>query len=99
MLALDPTLIREQISAALPACNVNTGWEMLKGNISFQEMGSTKGYLGSPAKANKDLGNLYLNQASYALAESMKFVSEGNELPELPLQVRMLLKMVDLDEM
>lgn len=99
MLALDPSLMREQISVALPACNVNTGWEMLKGNISFQEMGATRGYLGSPSKANKDLGNIYLNQASNALAESMKFVSEGNELPELPLQVRMLLKIVDLDEM
>jgi hypothetical protein len=70
---------------------------MLKGNISFKEMGSIKGYLGSPSKANKELGSLYLTQASIALAESMKFVSQGNDLPELPLSIRLLLKMVDIE--
>ena len=99
LLSLDPTLIKQKDFYALPDCNVNKSLEMLKGNFSFKEMGSTNGYLGSPGKANKELGNLYLEQASIALAESMKFVSEGNELPELPLSIRMLLKMVDLDEM
>ena len=92
-------MIKYKNLETLPDCNVNKSWEMLKGNFSFKEMGSINGYLGSPSKASKELGNLYLQQASIALAESMKFVSQGNALPELPLPVRMLLKMVDLDEM
>ncbi len=99
LLYLDQTLIKYKNLETLPDCNVNKSWEMLKGNFSFKEMGSINGYLGSPSKASKELGNLYLQQASLALAESMKFVSQGNALPELPLTVRMLLKMVDLDEM
>ena len=99
LLALYPTLIKYKNLLDLPDCNVNKSWEMLKGNFSFKEMGSINGYLGSPSKASKEMGNLYLTQASIALAESMKYVSKGNELPELPLPIRMLLKMVDLDEM
>lgn len=99
LLALDPSLIKYKNLLDLPDCNVNKSWEMLKGNFSFKEMGSVNGYLGSPARATKEMGNLYLTQASIALAESMKYVSQGNELPELPLPIRMLLKMVDLDEM
>ena len=99
LMSLDPSLIRQKILDTLPDCNVNKSWEMLKGNFSFKEMGSINGYLGSPSKASKELGSLYLTQASIALAESMKYVSQGNELPELPLTIRMLLKMVDLDEM
>ena len=99
LLSLDPSLIKQKNLNTLPDCNVNKTWEMLKGNISFKEMGSINGYLGSPSKASKELGSLYLEQASIALAESMKYVSQGNELPELPLPIRMLLKMIDLDEM
>lgn len=99
LLSLDPGLIREDISKSLPDCTVNTKWELLKGNISFKEMGSNKGYLGSPSKSSIELGQLYIEQAVNALSESMKYVSRGNELPDLPLQIKMLLKMVDLDEM
>lgn len=99
LLSLDPSLVRSNIFRELPDCNVNKSWEMLKGNYTFKEMGSTKGYLGAPSKSSSLFGKLYLEQASIALAESMKFVSQGNELPELPLPIRMLLKMVDLDEM
>ncbi len=98
LLSLDPSLIRQKVLTILQDCRTNSSWEMLKGNFTFKEMGSVEGYLGSPSRANKDLGQLYLQQAANALAESMKYVSEGNELPELPLQIRTLLKMVDIDE-
>lgn len=98
LLALDPTLVKSEIISQLNSCKVNTGWELLKGNISFKEMGSELGYLGSPAFADKEFGNLYLNTASNALAESMKFVSQGNKLPELPLKIKLLLKYIDLDD-
>ncbi len=99
LLQLDPDLLRSEIAAQLKPCRVNATWEVLKGNFSFQEMGSESGYLGSPNMANPELGSLFLEEAAFGLAESIKFTQTGNELPELPLQIRMLLKMVDLDEM
>ena len=99
LLAVDATLIKENLYKELPDSKVNKSWEMLKGNYSFKEMGSQNGYLGSPAKSSEAFGKLYLEQASIALAESMKFVSLGNELPDLPIAIRMLMKMIDIDEM
>ena len=99
LMSLDPALVRKATISSLEDCKVNIGWEMLKGNFSFKEMGSIQGYLGSPSKSNKEFGQLYLAQAANALAESMKYVSQGNELPELPLQIKTILKMVDLDEL
>lgn len=99
LLHLDPELMRPDIARQLKPCCVNSTWEVLKGNFSFQEMGSENGYLGSPALATPELGRLYIEEAAFALAESIKFTTEGNSLPELPLQIRMLLKMIDLDEM
>ncbi|MDD3148615.1 MAG: creatininase family protein [Candidatus Riflebacteria bacterium] len=99
LLHLAPQMLRADLAARLPSCCVNPTWEVLKGNFSFLEMGSKEGYLGSPARANAELGKLFIDEAAFALAESIKFAAEGNTMPELPLQIRMLLKMVDLDEM
>ncbi|NCB39148.1 MAG: creatininase family protein [Erysipelotrichia bacterium] len=99
MLHLAPGLMRPAVAAGLKPCKVNSTWEVLKGNFSFQEMGSESGYLGTPSLATPELGRLYIEEAAFALAQSLKYTVEGNELPELPLQIRMLLKMVDLDEM
>ncbi len=98
-LHLDPELVRTGLLPEMAPCLINSSWEVLKGNFSFQEMGSKAGYLGSPALADPELGRIYIAEAAYALAEAINFTLEGNELPELPLQIRMLLKMVDLDEM
>lgn len=99
LLALDPSLVQTSLLAQLPRCHVNPSWEVLKGNFSYQEMGSESGYLGSPDAATPEIGQIFLREAGFALSEAVKFTLEGNELPELPLQIRMLLKMVDLDEM
>ncbi|MGM0600728.1 MAG: creatininase family protein [Candidatus Rifleibacteriota bacterium] len=99
MLSLDPEMVDQSILKDLPRCQINPSWEILKGNFSYQEMGSDLGYLGAPASASQELGKLYLSEAAFALSEAVKFTLEGNDLPELPLQIRMLLKMVDLDEM
>jgi creatinine amidohydrolase/Fe(II)-dependent formamide hydrolase-like protein len=99
LLALDPDLVQTSMLGQLSRCHVNPSWEVLKGNISYQEMGSESGYLGSPDAANPEIGQIFLSEAGFALSETVKFTLEGNELPELPLQIRMLLKMVDLDEM
>lgn len=99
LLALEPDLVKTSLLAQLSRCQINPSWEVLKGNFSYQEMGSESGYLGSPDAASPELGQLFLAEAGFALSEAVKFTLEGNELPELPLQIRMLLKMVDLDEM
>jgi creatinine amidohydrolase/Fe(II)-dependent formamide hydrolase-like protein len=99
MLSLEPNMVDQSILKDLPECRVNPAWEILKGNFSYQEMGSNLGYIGTPASASQEFGKLYLNEAAFALSEAVKFTLEGNDLPELPLQIRMLLKMVDLDEM
>jgi len=99
LMHIAPELLRDQIARQLSACCANPAWEVLKGNFSFQEMGSREGYLGSPALATPELGKLFIDEAAFALAESVKFAADGNPMPELPIQIRMLLKMVDLDEM
>ena len=99
MLHLDQKLLRPEIAARLAACCVNPTWEVLKGNFSFKEMGSKDGYLGSPSVASAELGKVFIDEAAFALTEAIKFAAEGNNLPELPIPIRMLLKMVDLDEM
>jgi creatinine amidohydrolase len=98
-LHLDPELVRSELLPGLAPCLINSTWEVLKGNFSFKEMGSRNGYLGSPALADPELGRVYIAEAAYALAEAIKYTLAGNALPDLPLQIRMLLKMVDLDEM
>ncbi len=99
LLHLDETLIRSDIAKQLKPCIVNKTWEVLKGHFSFKEMGSEHGYLGSPAKATPEIGSYYLENAAQALYKAIVATKEGKQLPELPLQIRMLLKMIDLDEM
>jgi hypothetical protein len=99
LLDIDETLVKKEMLADLPSYKVNSSWEILKGNFSFLEMGAENGYLGTPSLSNKQLGSLITEEAAFGLSEAVKFTLDGNELPELPMQIRMLLKMVDLDEM
>ena len=99
LLDIDETLVKKEMLADLPSYKVNSSWEILKGNFSFLEMGAENGYLGTPSLSNKLLGSLITEEAAFGLSEAVKFTLDGNELPELPMQIRMLLKMVDLDEM
>lgn len=99
LLSIDESLVKTEMLSTLPSYKVNSSWEILKGNFSFLEMGAENGYLGSPASSNKQLGNIITQEAAFGLSEAIKFTLDGNELPELPMQIRMLLKMVDLDEM
>lgn len=54
------------------------------------------GYLVRQHSPPPELGKLFIDEAAFALAESIKFAADGNPMPELPIQIRMLLKMVDL---
>lgn len=99
LLHLDKQLLRSDLAYKLPPCIINKTWEVLKGHFSYKEMGSELGYLGSPAKATPEIGRFYIENAAQGLYSSMMYLHQGNALPELPLQIRMLLKMVDIDEM
>lgn len=99
LLALDESLVRQDRLAGLPPVRATPAWEILKGNFSFQEMGAADGYLGSPSQATPELGKLFLAEAGIALAEAVKFTLAGNPLPPLPVHLRMLMKMIDLDDM
>ena len=99
LLHLDKQLLRSDLANKLPPCIINKTWEVLKGHFSYKEMGSELGYLGSPAKATPEIGRFYIENAAQGLYSSMMYLHQGNALPELPLQIRMLLKMVDIDEM
>ncbi|RCK78596.1 MAG: Creatinine amidohydrolase [Candidatus Ozemobacter sibiricus] len=99
LLSLDPRLVRSEQLAALPPVRASPSWEFLKGNYSYLDMGAKDGYLGSPHLATPEIGRLFLDEAGLALAEAVRFTMDGNPLPPLPIQFRMLLKLIDLDEM
>ena len=99
MFYLDKNLVKSAHPPDFAPVKASPGWEILKGNFSFLEMGAKDGYLGSPDRATPELGRLFLEEAGFALSEAVKFAMNGNSLPPLPLQIRMLIKMIDLDDM
>ncbi|NLM16181.1 MAG: creatininase family protein [Candidatus Riflebacteria bacterium] len=98
MLAINPSFVKTDILSDLPPKKVNIKWEMLKGNFSFLQMGADNGYIGTPSMADPELGKLYLDEASLALSTAIKYTFQDQKLPGLPLHIKMLLKMIDLDE-
>lgn len=99
LLHLDESLIRSDYAKKLSPCIINKTWEVLKGHFSFKEMGSEFGYIGDPAKASAEVGRYYLENAAQGLYRAILAIRDGKQMPDLPLQIRMLLKMIDLDEM
>lgn len=84
--------------AQLPSVTTNLAWETLKGNFSLQGMGAANGYLGDPACGSIEVGHIFITHAGNAVAQTVSFVLSGNEPPPLPLALRMVLKLVDLDD-
>ncbi len=99
LLSLDESLVKTESLPSLPPFRVNSSVQNLKGNFTFKEMGAESGYLGSPASAGNEIGEVYLGEAGLSLAESVISAMRGEQLPGLPLPIRMLIKMVDLDEL
>ena len=98
LLHLDPGLLQPGAAAELPPLRVNLSWENLKGHFSFREMGAIEGYLGSPALGSPELGSMFLAEGGLALALAVRNALSHQSLLELPLAVRLLVKMVDPDE-
>lgn len=98
LLYLDPVLVKKDILASLNSNTTIPKWELFKGNYTFIDMGAKNGYVGSPSLANEELGKKFIEKAAEILATSIKFVYNGNKLPPLPISIRMILKLIDLDE-
>jgi len=96
---LDESLVKSDILENLTPFKINLSWETLKGNFSFHEMGAQDGFIGTPKAGTKELGKLFLEEGGIVLANAVRLTVQNQALPVLPFQVRMLLKMIDLDDM
>ncbi|HOY65987.1 MAG TPA: creatininase family protein [Candidatus Ozemobacteraceae bacterium] len=99
MLYLDPELVQAERARELPQRLVNLQWETLKGNFSWIERGAEDGYAGSPAAATPDLGQPFLEEAGKSGAAALQAMLDDGTVPPLPLPVRLLLKLIDLDDL
>ena len=98
MLYLDAELVDTEVLPQLPPHRPNLSFENLKGNFSYADMGAKNGYVGTPTAGNPEFGKLYIETAAAGLAESVRKALANQPLTQLPLQIRMLLKLIDLDE-
>ncbi|HNV70612.1 MAG TPA: creatininase family protein [Candidatus Ozemobacteraceae bacterium] len=98
MMYLDADLVDGKVLPQLPPHLPNLSFESLKGNFSYVDMGAKNGYVGTPSAGTPEFGKLYIETAAAGLAESVRKALAGQPLPQLPIPIRMLLKLVDLDE-
>jgi creatinine amidohydrolase len=98
LLYLDEDMVQKTIQKSLAACPASLQWETLKGNFSYKHMGSTEGFIGSPASADPELGKVILEEGGECVGEWIRDSISGKAPPTLPLAQRMILKLIDLDD-
>ena len=59
---------------------------------TFKELGLKDGYVGSPARADADYGRWYFNETVNVYVKSAIDLYEGRKLPELPKNVKLIMK-------
>lgn len=59
---------------------------------TIKEMGATNGYLGTPAKASKQEGQQYLDEAIQYCSKLVNEWFQGGEIPKLPKKIRWMMK-------
>ncbi len=59
---------------------------------TFKDLGLKDGYVGSPARADADYGRWYFNETVNVYVKSALDLYEGKELPELPKNVKLIMK-------
>jgi creatinine amidohydrolase len=99
MLFLDPELVQADRARELPQRLVNLRWEALKGNFSWKERGSEDGYAGTPSAATPELGQQFLEETGKYGAAALQAALDGGTMPQLPLPIRLFLKLIDLDDL
>lgn len=98
ILYINDEFLKEDIARDLPSVPINIAWEKLKGNFSFKEMGAVDGYIGTPAKADPEVGRVYIEEGGHAIADYVRQALRGQPLPGLPLGIKLYLKLIDLDD-
>lgn len=61
---------------------------------TFKELGLKDGYVGSPAKADADYGRWYFNELVNVYVTATEALYTGKPLPELPKQIKSLMKLL-----
>jgi creatinine amidohydrolase len=59
---------------------------------TFQEIGITEGYVGSPARADSNYGRWYFQQVVETYAQAALDMIEGKKVQELPKQTKLLMR-------
>jgi creatinine amidohydrolase len=77
ILADHPELVRQEIAAALPDVPVNLADVLAAGNKDFAEIGMTKAYNGSPARATAEEGRASFETLTDMLVEQIRALVAG----------------------
>ncbi len=95
---LDPTLVKSDLLPKLRPFLASLSWETLKGHFTLKQMGATEGFIGTPSAADARLGEWYLDTTAAVVAETVRHAMQGNPPPSLPMVVRLLMRLVDLED-
>lgn len=86
-----PELLRDCYKDLSP-CIVDIRKFFKRGIRKLKKMGAEKGYLGSPAEATSELGQIHLEEGAEILVDSAEKLYKGEELPQMSKEIRFALK-------
>ena len=82
----------------LPATPIDVEAGFRKGLRTFKQMGADKGYLGTPDRATKALGQMYLEECARTLATLTLKMVNNEPLPDMNAEIKLALEnFVQLD--
>jgi creatinine amidohydrolase len=91
-----PELLRE-LYKDLPSVHLRgLAIRYVMGMNTLRKMGAARGYVGSPALATSEYGREYFEARAKMIAESAMKVIGGEKLPEMSLEMKLVLKVVRL---
>lgn len=86
-----PELIKSD-PQKLPAVHIDIREKYHKGMKTFKAMGAQMGYIGSPARATKALGQMHLENGAQLAADLISKLVNGDPLPEISPKMEHILK-------
>ena len=86
-----PELLRDCYKDLSP-CIVDIRKFFKRGVRKLRKMGAERGYLGSPAKATSELGQIHLEEGAEILVDSTEKLYKGEELPQMSKEIRFALR-------
>ncbi len=91
-----PELLKGLYKELPPVHLKNLALRYAAGMNTLRRMGATKGYVGSPALATPEYGREYFETRSKLLADAALKLMRNEKLPEMSLQMKLVLKIVRL---